>query len=83
MQNCPLLEKCGKMGMKCEERKFATCHLYKQILKEMKELKMRKLQNSLSESQIRDMRKENARKMLLERWKTEREIEMKANQIEQ
>ena len=36
METCPLLEKCAKNGMKCEDRKFTQCDFYKQILREAK-----------------------------------------------
>jgi len=81
-ENCPMLEKCRKNGMKCEGRKFAKCHFYKLLLKETKEEKKKEIEKSWSEPQKLEERRENARKMRSERWKTQREIELKAKQLE-
>ena len=33
---CPLFEKCKRVGMDCSERNFANCNFYKEILREAK-----------------------------------------------
>jgi hypothetical protein len=46
MVDCPMLEKCKRLGMSCEGRKFAECHFYKLLLKEVQILKLRELHKS-------------------------------------
>jgi hypothetical protein len=77
---CPLLNQCKKVGMDCSERKFTQCDFYKQILSEDRAEKEK--EKSWSEPQKLEERRENARKMRSERWKTQREIELKAKQLE-
>ena len=80
---CPMLEKCRKKcGMNCEGRKFLECHFYKLLLREAKLEKMKEMQKSWTEPQKEEEKRETARKKRAERWKTDKENELKVKQLE-
>jgi hypothetical protein len=75
METCPLLEKCAKIGMKCEERKFADCDFYNQLLSEKEALRLKKLVESYSLPEKIEAQREYYRKKYREHWRTKREEE--------
>jgi hypothetical protein len=81
METCPMSEKCRKVGMKCEDRKFAKCHFYRLLLKEASILKEKEKWKSLTDPQKEEERRKLARKRYNERYRESRQLEKEVLQI--
>jgi len=80
---CPLLEKCRKVGMKCEDRKFARCNFYKLLLSEDRAEKEKEKQKLLTDPQKEEERREYARIRVIERYKEVQQLEHEVLEHEQ
>jgi len=79
--DCPMLEKCRKVGLNCEDRKFTECDLYKRVLSEDRAEREKEKRKSWNEPQKEEERKEYARKWQNERYRKVKQLE-EAKQIE-